>query len=240
LRADQYIAEKFPEFSRNQIQTLIKNGEILLNGKTLKKSSFKIEDEPEIEFLKKQIYVGRGGDKLALFFDEVEIDISEKTVLDVGASTGGFTEVLLEKGASKVFALDVGTLQLHEKLRNDSRVISIENMDIRNFQTTEKFELITVDVSFISLHSIISDLYRLGNKYLLLLFKPQFEVGKNVKRDSRGVVLDQKAIEKSETEFIEKCEKEFSLKLISKQESKVSGKEGNKEFFLFFQKTINL
>jgi 23S rRNA (cytidine1920-2'-O)/16S rRNA (cytidine1409-2'-O)-methyltransferase len=233
LRADSYISKKFPEWSRNQIQSLIKNSEILLDGKVLKKSSFQIENEPKIEFLKKDIFVGRGGDKLHHFLQDISLSISSFVALDVGASTGGFTEVLLKNGVLKVFALDVGTLQLHEKLRKNPKVVSIENMDIRNFETFEKFDLITCDVSFISLHSIISDLVRLSNKFLILLFKPQFEVGKDVKRDSRGVVLDKKAILEAEKNFIEKCEN-LNLKLLEKRESEVSGKNGNLETFLLF------
>jgi 23S rRNA (cytidine1920-2'-O)/16S rRNA (cytidine1409-2'-O)-methyltransferase len=234
LRADTYISEKFPEFSRNKIQSLIKNSEVLLNGKVLKKSSFKIENEPEIEFLKKDIFVGRGGDKLHYFLDSVDLNILNFVALDVGASTGGFTEVLLKNGVSKVFALDVGTLQLHKKLRENPKVISIENIDIREFETSQEFDLITCDVSFISLHSILPDLIRLAKNYLIILFKPQFEVGKNVKRDSRGVVLDKKAIWEAEKKFIEKCES-LNLQILEKKESEISGKKGNLETFFFLK-----
>ncbi|EJF06643.1 hemolysin A [Thiovulum sp. ES] len=234
MRADTYISKKFPELSRNKIQSLIKDSEILLDGKVLKKSSFQIENEPEIEFLKKDIFVGRGGDKLHHFLENIDLDISNFVALDVGASTGGFTEVLLKNGVEKVFALDVGTLQLHQKLRENPKVISIENTDIRKFETSQKFDLITCDVSFISLSAILSDLVRLTNNYLILLFKPQFEVGKNVKRDSRGVVLDKKAIWEAEQNFIQKCEN-LNLKLLEKKESEISGKKGNLETFFLFK-----
>jgi 23S rRNA (cytidine1920-2'-O)/16S rRNA (cytidine1409-2'-O)-methyltransferase len=235
MRLDSYLSKKFSNLSRNQIQSLLKDGKIKVDGKVVTKSSIKVIGEPEAEILKEQIYVGRGGDKLAPFLEKLQLDISNKTALDIGASTGGFTEVLLHNGIGSVVALDVGTLQLHKSLREDPRVESVENMDIREFQREEKFELITCDVSFISLHSILESIDRLAGGDIILLFKPQFEVGREVKRDSRGVILDSKAREDSEKRFLKKCE-DFSWRLILGELSQIMGKEGNQEKFFYFQK----
>ena len=235
MRLDIYISNIEDEVSRNQAQSLIKDGLVKVAGKVITKPAFKILENPSIEILKNKIYVSRAGDKLNLFLENCLVDIQGKTVLDIGASTGGFTEVLLEKGAEKIIALDVGTLQLSEKLRKERKVISVENMDIRKFKSESKFKLITCDVSFISILAILDSIDSLASGEIVLLFKPQFEVGRDVKRDRNGVLLDQKAIEKSLINFIEITEK-LNWKLIVSEKSKLKGKEGNKEIFLYFQK----
>ncbi len=236
MRLDLYILSLYPQLSRNKIQNLIKNNLVKINNKIISKPSFEIENNINlnIEIIEKieNIRVSRAGYKLDGWFNETRFNIKNLIVLDIGASTGGFTEVLLEKGVSKVYALDVGTLQLDQKLKNDPRVVSIENMDIRNFYS-EKFDFITCDVSFISLSNILKDIDRLANKYILFLFKPQFEVGKNIKRDSYGVVKDYNIIYKRIEEFKNEC-LNLGWNQISFLPSKLYGKDGNREFFLFF------
>jgi 23S rRNA (cytidine1920-2'-O)/16S rRNA (cytidine1409-2'-O)-methyltransferase len=143
--------------------------------------------------------------------------------------------VLLEYGAAEVTGVDVGKEQLHELLQHDSRVISIEETDIRDFQTSRKFDIVTCDVSFVGIGYILKDIDRLAQKDIILLFKPQFEVGKEVKRTKKGVVKDQHAVaivqEKLESEIFK-----MGWELIMCQNSQVKGKEGNAEIFYHFRK----
>jgi 23S rRNA (cytidine1920-2'-O)/16S rRNA (cytidine1409-2'-O)-methyltransferase len=157
-------------------------------------------------------------------------------VLDIGSSTGGFTEVALRRGAKKVVAVDVGRGQLHPKLRGDPRVELFEGTDIREFTYPERFPVILSDVSFISLLKILPAIGRLGapGGRLLLLFKPQFEVGPEVKRDKRGVVVDSREIERARARFEGEIEK-LGWKIEGVYPSPVKGKEGNQEYGYFIQ-----
>ncbi len=233
MRLDKYMSRKFPQFSRNQVQNLIKNGEVLVNGKRTLKPSFQILLEIEIEILKDTVFVGRGGDKIFPFLKKLEIS---GNALDIGASTGGFTEALLLNGISTVTALDVGTLQLHKSLRENPKVISVENMDIRDFKSEIEFDVITCDVSFISIHKILRSIDRLAKRDIVILFKPQFEVGESVKRDKNGVVVDELAISKYEEKFLNRCQNEFSWRYVFSETSELAGKKGNLEKFFYFKK----
>jgi 23S rRNA (cytidine1920-2'-O)/16S rRNA (cytidine1409-2'-O)-methyltransferase len=131
--------------------------------------------------------------------------------------------------------VDVGSNQLHESLRDNPKLIIQENTDIRNFQSDMKFDVVTCDVSFISILTILNDIDRLAKRDIIILFKPQFEVGNNVKRDSKGVVKDSKAIERAAMLFETEAFK-LNWKLEVKENSKVSGKEGNVEIVYYFKK----
>ncbi|MCX6052099.1 MAG: TlyA family RNA methyltransferase [Campylobacterales bacterium] len=234
-RLDNYLVEKNLAGSRTKAQTLINDGFVSVNGKTVIKSSHKLDVNDEVKVREHKEYVSRAAYKLSAFLDELKLDVSGKIALDIGSSTGGFTQVLLERGVSEVSAVDVGKEQLHESLRNDSRVHSYESCDIRKFQSDKKFELIVSDVSFISLLYILDDIERLACGNIILLFKPQFEVGKDAKRDNNGVVLDNKAILQAMLKFEDAC-KLKGWKLILKSASKLTGKEGNLEYCYFYEK----
>jgi len=225
MRLDEYLVKKNFVESRNKAKELIKSGKIKVNGKIVTKPSFNIE-KAEIEVLEK-VYVSRAALKLKNYLDKYNISFEGKSVIDVGSSTGGFSEVSLEKGAKSVTCVDVGDNQLHPKLRSDERVKVFENMDIRDFESNEKFDILVSDVSFISLLKIFDKLKTLSDE-MILLFKPQFEVGKDVKRDKRGVVLDKEAIKKARKNFEEKISEEFEI--IRSEESSIKGKEGNIEY----------
>lgn len=233
MRADLAVSKAL-NISRNQAVGLIESGVVLVNSKIIKKASQDI-DETQIIEVKSQIYVSRAAFKLAGFLDEIKIDLKDKIALDIGSSTGGFVQILLENGIKQVTALDVGTMQLSANLRDDNRVIVQENTDIRDFISTFKFDIITVDVSFISLLNIITHINRLALDDIILLFKPQFEVGINAKRTKNGVVKDEKAINKAMVNFEAQCSA-FGWKLIKKSTSKIKGKEGNIELFYYFKK----
>ncbi|EAK0786402.1 TlyA family RNA methyltransferase, partial [Campylobacter jejuni] len=182
-----------------------------------------------------EIYVSRAALKLKNFLEENDIEIKHKNCLDIGSSTGGFVQILLENQALKITALDVGSNQLHSSLRVNEKIILHENTDLRAFKSEEKFELVTCDVSFISLINLLYYIDNLALKEIILLFKPQFEVGKNIKRDKKGVLKDDKAILKARMDFEKACAK-LGWLLKNTQKSSIKGKEGNVEYFYYYIK----
>ena len=164
------------------------------------------------------------------------LNLAGVDVLDVGSSTGGFVQILLQHGAKSVTALDVGSSQLSEILRRDPRVIVRENTDIREFSSEKKFDLITCDVSFISLNLILKSLASLAKSALIVLFKPQFEVGTEAKRNKKGVLKDEKAAHGARAKFERLCA-ELGLAVLHTGACKITGKEGNQEFFYFLKRT---
>jgi len=234
-RLDNYLVEKAFTQSRNKAQTLIKEGFVRVNFKVIKKSSFKVEDNDEVTLKEHKVYVSRSAFKLSRFLDELKLDIKNNIALDIGSSTGGFTQVLLERGVKEVSAVDVGRDQLHKSLKEDERVHSYESCDIRKFQSDKKFDIVVSDVAFISLLHILDDVDRLANGKIILLFKPQFEVGREAKRDNNGVVLDEKAIMDAMVKFEDVCELK-GWTLVLKSPSKLIGKDGNLEYCYYFEK----
>jgi len=235
MRLDRYLVDNGFVESRTKAQTLIKNGLVSVNAKVVKKSSYTLENDDKVDVEAHKEYVSRSAKKLAYFLDELQLNIEESIALDIGSSTGGFTQVLLENGVKEVTAVDVGRDQLHHSLKNDTRVHSFESCDIRKFESEKTFDVVVSDVSFISLHHILSDVQRLAKEKIILLFKPQFEVGKDVKRDKNGVVTDTKAIENAMKNF-EDATRKLGWKLLVKSPSKLTGKEGNLEYCYYFNK----
>ncbi len=236
MRLDIYLYKKNFISSRSKAAELIKGGKVFVNGKVILKPSYNMKDlEYKIEILQEKIYVSRAAYKLKYFLQNKDIEIKNITALDIGSSTGGFTQILLEFGAKEVYAVDVGKDQLHPSIKNDPRVKSFERTDIRNFKCNKKFNLVVCDVSFTGIENIMSDIDRLSADKIILLFKPQFEVGKETKRDKKGVVKDKKAIQKAQERF-EKAAENYRWNLLIKEESKIKGKEGNVETFYYFRK----
>ena len=235
MRLDAYLVKNLFSDSRTKAQNIIKDGFVSVNGKVITKSAYKLEEQDSVEIKEHKVYVSRSAHKLKSFLEELDLDLTSMVGLDIGASTGGFTQILLEYGVKEVSAVDVGTNQLHKTLRADDRVISYESCDIREFESKKIFDIVVSDVAFISLHHILDDIDRLASKNIILLFKPQFEVGKEVKRDKHGVVLDKKAIDRAMIKF-EDATKLKNWKLIKKSASKLSGKEGNVEYCYYYEK----
>lgn len=235
MRLDNYLVENKLALSRTKAQEIIKEGLVSINKKIFKKSSHKVEPEDNVEVKQHKEYVSRSAYKLKGFLDELSLDAKGLVCLDIGSSTGGFTQVLLEYGAKEVSAVDVGSRQLHDILKGDDRVHSYENCDIREFESEKTFDLVVSDVAFISLLNILEAVDKLSNDKIILLFKPQFEVGRDVKRDKHGVVLDEKAIEIAMNKFEEECMGK-GWKLILKSPSKLTGKEGNLEYCYYYEK----
>ena len=239
MRLDVYLAEKKICASRTAAARLIDEGGVSVNGKTAKKASFDVSEEDEIFVCdEKQLkYVGRGGLKLERAIAAFGLDLNGKECLDIGASTGGFTDCMLQNGAKRVYAVDVGTNQLAEKLRSDKRVISLENTDIRDFFLNSEADFIGADVSFISLKLILPHIFRLlkSGGEAVVLIKPQFEVGKRNLLTKKGVVRDEKLRLKIVEElknFAEQC----GFKLIGTEISPITGGDGNVEFLLGLRK----
>ena len=235
MRLDKYITKKYNIQSRNKAAELIKAGKVLVNQKIVKKSSLIIQGEENISINENDFYVSRSAYKLKYFLEDNNIIVENKTAIDIGSSTGGFTQILLNNNIKSVTCVDVGTNQLHQIIKNDKKIIICENTDIRKFQSNSKYELITCDVSFISILNILNDIDRLSSNEIIILYKPQFEVGKEIKRDNNGVVLDEKAVKEKRTLFLLETQK-LNWKLEVTDKSKLAGKNGNIEELFYFTK----
>lgn len=233
MRLDLHVS-KIYKISRNKSMEFIKNGYVFVNNECVKKPSFLVQEQ-EVQLQNESFYVSRAGSKLFGFLNSYNIDINDKICLDVGSSTGGFVQVLLQNGAKKVVAVDVGSEQLHVSLKENKNIQLYENTDIRKFYTNDKFDIITCDVSFISFKDICESLNRFEFEKIIILFKPQFEVGKDIKRTKKGVVSDEKAVQFAKENFINKT-KSLGWKLEFTQNSLLCGKEGNVEIFYAFKK----
>ncbi len=235
MRLDSYLVEHGLVESRNKAQQLIREHAISVDGKIVDKVSFDVIDGMEVSVADTQIYVSRAAIKLKGFLPYTDWDLRGLKALDIGSSTGGFTQVLLENGVAEVTCVDVGSDQLHPSLRGDSRVKVYENTDIREFKSDTPFDIVTCDVAFISLEHIIDAIDRLSGRYIVVLFKPQFEVGREAKRDKNGVVKDEKAIVKAQIRFEDMCSLK-GWKQVAKEAAHISGKEGNQEICYGFIK----
>lgn len=236
MRLDKYLVDEGYFESRNRAHDAIKSGQVRVDGKKAKASA-KVDGNTVVEVEDAKFYVSRAACKLESFLDAYPMDFKNKKALDIGSSTGGFAQIVLENGVATLNCVDVGKDQLHISLRQNNKVSLLEETDIRDFESAEGFELITCDVSFISILKIIEDIDRLSQKGtdIVILYKPQFEVGKDVKRDSKGVVQDLDAIARRKEEF-----EAVTVKLgwMEKYQtlSSLTGKEGNQEYLYHFVK----
>jgi 23S rRNA (cytidine1920-2'-O)/16S rRNA (cytidine1409-2'-O)-methyltransferase len=192
-RADRLLVARGLFESRARAQAAIAAGLVRADGVTLRKASDEISDAAAIEAEAVHPYVSRGGLKLAAALDRFGLDVKDRVCLDVGASTGGFTEVLLERGARRVYAIDVGRGQLHARLRNNEKIISIEDTDIRTLDAArlaERPDFASIDVSFISLKLVVPAVEALLKERaeLIALIKPPFEAGRGAVK--KGIVRD--------------------------------------------------
>lgn len=220
--------------SRTLAQNLIKEGNVHINGRICTKASETVEDTDNIEITGEMPrYVSRGGLKLEKAVSLWEINLEGAVCLDVGASTGGFTDCMLQKGAKRVYAVDVGTSQLDPKLKDDSRVISLEQTDIRKAEIPEKADFISIDVSFISLKLILPYIRSLWSEKgrCVALIKPQFEAGKKY-LGKNGVIRDKK-LQQSIVEDIKQFCITSGFTVMGITESAITGGDGNREFLIY-------
>jgi len=235
IRLDIYLTKYHNIQSRNKASELIKSKKVFVNNKLITKPSYLVDDLASIKIDETLFYVSRSAYKLKYFVEEHQICLKDLEALDIGASTGGFTQILLENGVKSVVSLDVGDNQLHSNIKEDLRVCIVENTDVRKFFPEHSYGIVTCDVSFISILKILSDIDRLACDKIIILYKPQFEVGKNIKRDKNGVVLDKHAISLARDEFLKQTQNlKWNLQISS--QSKVAGKKGNQEELFYFTK----
>lgn len=240
MRLDQYLVESgfFP--TRNRAQEAIKQGQIRVNGKVVEKASYGILAGDVVLQDDAIAYVSRSGNKLEDALMVYPYDFTGKTVLDLGASTGGFTQVALLHGASGIFAVDVGTRQLEATLRLDPRVTSMENTDARALTRASfnaKIDILLMDVSFISGRKVLACVLPILDPLLLafVLIKPQFEVGlAHIK--SNGQVKNQRTIDAMLDEY-RAFLRSYGCRIHALFPCGFTGKEGNTEYFVVFEKT---
>lgn len=235
-RLDKALVARGLTDSRNRAQKHIEDSEVFVNGSLETKASKKVGDGDDIELhLVRERWVSRSGEKLAHAFDVWHVDVSNKVCLDVGASTGGFTEVLLSHGAKKVYAVDVGHDQLHRTLREDPRVISREGVHIKDVSKDtfcDDIECIVIDVSFISLKQVLPiavSLLAPGGTCVALI-KPQFEVGKHGTK--KGVVTSDADRSRVVSDIVAFAS-ELGLADIRTEPSPIIGEKGNMEILLY-------
>lgn len=234
-RLDQLLVERGLAESREKARALILAGSVTVDGQKSDKPGHAFPGECRVEVAAPAPYVGRGGYKLAGALEHFAIDVRGRVCLDVGASTGGFTDCLLQRGAAQVFAVDVGHGQLDWKLRNDERVIVREGVNARYLQPAdfpEKFELAVCDASFISATLLIPAIVPLLAKHgeMVILVKPQFEVGRE--QVGKGGIVRDPELHRAACEKVKAAVEAvgFTGSII---ESPILGSEGNREFLLY-------
>lgn len=240
MRLDLFLAET-RSISRNRARFLIEQGLVKVDGISAKKPALEILGDAsqavEVAEDARTQYVARSAVKLERFLIAENIRLHGIECLDVGSSTGGFVQVLLAEGAAKVVAVDVGSDQLHASLRSDARVELHENTDVRDFFPGRTFAFVTADLSFIPLEKVLSDIARLSSPdaRIVLLFKPQFEVGKENLTKKSYVARDKKSIDAAFSNF-RKAAETLGFEERSFRESALPGEAGNREYFFLFSK----
>ncbi|HVU06856.1 MAG TPA: TlyA family RNA methyltransferase [Candidatus Paceibacterota bacterium] len=236
-RLDVEIQRRGLARSRSAASDLIKRGKVTVNGAAAAKASMDISPDDAIAVAGDAAFVSRAGEKLAHALSTFRIDARGLTAIDVGSSTGGFTDCLLRNGAEKVIAIDVGKGQLDQSLRSDPRVEAHEETDIRDFSTDSPADIVVADLSFISVGLAlpkICELVKKGGRAIILV-KPQFEVGKEIADKYKGVVTDE-AVRKSALEKVVASAKESGFSFIAQTDSPIEGEKGNKEYLVLLKR----
>ena len=247
-RADVLLVEQGKAESRSLAQRLIMAGEVFANGQKLLKPAQKFEKSTVLEVRQQQRFVSRGGEKLAAAMEFFQLDYQNKIAADLGSSTGGFTDCMLQSGAQLVYAIDVGKGILHWKLRNDNRVVVMESTNARYVEELpQAVDHVTIDASFISLKVLLPAVKNwFGNAsdgQVMALIKPQFEAGKKEVSRGKGVIRDQQVHRKVLLDIIEFIQEEgYQIKGL--EPSPVIGPKGNREFLAWLgypqQEKINI
>lgn len=239
-RIDKLLVDRGIVQSRERARAMIMAGKVAVEGKRIDKPGVQVNGEARIQLQGgDSSYVSRGGEKMEGALKAFGIDPKGMMVMDVGASTGGFTDCILQKGAEKVYAVDVGYGQLAWKLQKDARVINLERRNIRYLrreEVEEEIDLILIDTSFISIEKFLPHLLGFLKKggAVLGLLKPQFEVGRG--EVGKGGVVKDKALHEKVIDRISQFSRELGLKILGVAESPLLGPKGNKEFFIYLKK----
>lgn len=224
MRLDVYLVKEF-SLTRSRAADLIKLGSVKVNDKVILKASYKVSLNDDVKITYSLKYVSRAGNKLEDAISYFDLDFQNKSILDVGSSTGGFTDCSLQHGAKIVYAYDVGTNQMNETLKEDNRVRLFEQTNILNVDPV-RVDICLIDVSFVSIKPIIKHLKDKADLFVML-FKPQFEVGK--KHIKGGIVKDEKVIKKIVDEFKDYL-KDLNINIIGYKKTDLKGKKGNQEY----------
>lgn len=234
-RLDQALVSLGLVTTRSQAESYVRLGKVTVNGQVETKAGTMVNDSSAIKLTATEQYVSRAGLKLASIAQVLKIDFRNKTVLDVGSSTGGFTDYALQHGARKVLAVEVGSNQLHPSLHGDPRIELHEKTDIRNFKTTENIDIVVADVSFTSLRDLLPSIAKLvtPSTELALMVKPQFEAAaSNLKH--KGIIKNDKIRRQILKDFEDWARPSFSI--VDKADSLVAGAKGNRERFYLLKK----
>jgi 23S rRNA (cytidine1920-2'-O)/16S rRNA (cytidine1409-2'-O)-methyltransferase len=242
-RLDTLVVERGLAASRERARALILAGQVRVNGTVVSKAGHPVAADAEITLIgRDHPYVSRGGIKLAHALDVFAVDPGGRAALDVGASTGGFTDVLLQRGAVRVLALDVGHGQLDWRLRNDTRVVVIERVNARTLTAGQlpeglrAFDLVVMDVSFISVRQVLPAIVPLLQQGadVVVLVKPQFEAGRE--EVGKGGVVRDAAVQARVVDDVTAAASALGLSRVATTESPITGSEGNREFFLHLRR----
>ena len=234
-RLDQYLAITKQVNSRSQAESYIKLGQVTVNGQIVTKPGAIVSDKDKIKLRTIEQYVSRAGLKLASVAKDLEVNFKNKIVLDVGSSTGGFTDYALQNGAKKSIAVELGSDQLHPSLRNNPQIELHEKTDILGFATDQKIDIAVIDVSFISLRTILPAVAKLANQQtqIVAMVKPQFEaINSHIMH--KGVIKNDKIRREILKDFEQWARQYFVIK--NKADSLVAGAKGNQERFYLLSK----
>ena len=245
-RADELIVEAKLTNSRSKARAIIEEGKVFANGQAVDKPSRKFPEDTVFEIAENNAalrYVSRAGLKLEAFLDEFSISLQDLRILDAGASTGGFTDCALQRGAAESVCVDIGSGQLHAKIANDPRVANFEKTDVRSltpeFFDGRLFDFICADLSFISLEKILPFLVPLlkPKSKMICLIKPQFETSPKIMRRNKGIIRDEEtvlaAVEKIKSYAEQYCRE---LEIFGLIPSPIKGGDGNTEYLIGFRK----
>lgn len=232
-RLDQALVARSLIATRSQAENYVKLGNVLVAGKIVTKAGLMVDDNTPIQFTAKDQYVSRAGLKLASVAGTFKLNFRGRVVLDVGSSTGGFTDYALQHGAVKVIAVEAGTDQMHIRLAGLIRIELHEKTDIRDFNTTEQIDIVVADLSFVSLRDILPSIAKLCNPrtQIVVLVKPQFEAATSMKH--KGVIKNDKIRRSILKDFEAWASVRF--RIVNKADSEVTGAKGNRERFYLLQ-----
>lgn len=237
-RLDVLVHEQFPQYSRQQIQSWIMQDKVHVEGRVVNKAGMQIDEDAAITLdAQEPKFVGRAGFKLEKALDYFGVDVTGLVVLDAGLSTGGFTDCLLQRGAKKVYGVDVGYGQVHEKIRGDARVVVMERTNLRELATVgELVDLVTLDLSFISILKVMDAVCAVLKPHgqLITLIKPQFEAERH--NVGRGGIVRDPAIHQAVIERVTQGIMAHGFELVGTTESPIQGATGNTEFLAYFKR----
>lgn len=235
-RFDAVVLERYPMHSRRQIQSWIMQGKILVDGKVITKPGVLVHDDAPLTMnVQEPKYVGRAGFKLEKALEHFNVHVEGLVVLDAGLSTGGFTDCLLQHGARKVYGVDVGYGQVHEKIAHDERVVVKERTNLRDLRSLgEPVDLVTLDLSFISVLKVMDAVCAVlkPGGALIVLIKPQFEAER--KDVGRGGIIKNPAIHQLVIKKVVNGIVDYGFEIKGVTESPIEGAQGNKEFLAYF------